>query len=129
MTDTVIIPRALLKQALDALQQSTPKQRAGEDEYAERGFKEHYAAMTALQSALEQPQQETVRDDWGATPEQLTKAQQQQEWLTGCPECGIDGGCGCDSGTYNPPKCKQCGDLLMSAFTQLCYGCQQEGMQ
>lgn len=25
------------------------------------------------------------------------------EWLTGCPECGMDGGCDCDSGTWNPP--------------------------
>jgi hypothetical protein len=25
------------------------------------------------------------------------------EWLTGCPECGMDSGCDCDSGTRNPP--------------------------
>jgi hypothetical protein len=25
------------------------------------------------------------------------------EWMTGCPECGIDSGCDCDSGTWNPP--------------------------
>lgn len=24
------------------------------------------------------------------------------EWLTGCPECGMDGGCDCGSGTWNP---------------------------
>lgn len=26
----------------------------------------------------------------------------ENEWLTGCPECGMDGGCDCDSGTWNP---------------------------
>jgi hypothetical protein len=25
------------------------------------------------------------------------------EWPTGCPECGMDSGCDCDSGTWNPP--------------------------
>lgn len=29
------------------------------------------------------------------------------EWLTGCPECGIDSGCDCDSGTWNPPAGKK----------------------
>ena len=29
--------------------------------------------------------------------------QEPVEWLTGCPECGMDGGCDCDSGTWNPP--------------------------
>ena len=27
-------------------------------------------------------------------------AQQEQEWPTGCPECGMDSGCDCDSGTW-----------------------------
>ena len=26
------------------------------------------------------------------------------EWLTGCPECGMDAGCDCDSGTENEPE-------------------------
>lgn len=26
------------------------------------------------------------------------------EWLTGCPECGLDAGCDCDSGTENEPE-------------------------
>lgn len=26
------------------------------------------------------------------------------EWLTGCPECGMDGGCDCPSGTDNTPQ-------------------------
>jgi len=29
--------------------------------------------------------------------------QEPTEWLTGCPECGMDSGCDCDSGTWNPP--------------------------
>ena len=29
--------------------------------------------------------------------------QEPAEWLTGCPECGMDGGCDCDIGTWNPP--------------------------
>ena len=29
--------------------------------------------------------------------------QEPVEWLTGCPECGMDSGCDCDSGTWNPP--------------------------
>jgi len=29
--------------------------------------------------------------------------QEPDEWLTGCPECGMDSGCDCDSGTWNPP--------------------------
>jgi len=31
-------------------------------------------------------------------------AQEPDEWLTGCPECGMDNGCDCDSGTWNPPQ-------------------------
>jgi hypothetical protein len=42
-------------------------------------------AITTLKAALEQPEQEP-------------------EWLTGCPSCGMDGGCDCDEGTYNPPQ-------------------------
>lgn len=29
------------------------------------------------------------------------------EWLTGCPECGMDSGCDCDSGTWNPPAAQR----------------------
>ena len=31
------------------------------------------------------------------------KKQEPVAWLTGCPECGMDSGCDCDSGTSNPP--------------------------
>jgi len=30
--------------------------------------------------------------------------QEPVEWLTGCPECGMDSGCDCDSGTCNSPQ-------------------------
>jgi hypothetical protein len=40
-----------------------------------------------------------------ATPPaaQPAPVQEPNEWLTGCPECGMDSGCDCDSGTWNPP--------------------------
>ncbi len=49
-----------------------------------------------------------VQEDWGPGPHEchsLTEAsvQKPDEWLTGCPECGMDSGCDCDSGTWNPP--------------------------
>jgi hypothetical protein len=34
---------------------------------------------------------------------QPAPVQEPDEWLTGCPECGMDSGCDCDSGTWNPP--------------------------
>lgn len=35
----------------------------------------------------------------------IAEAEKQEPvaWLTGCPECGMDNGCACDSGTWNPP--------------------------
>jgi hypothetical protein len=33
--------------------------------------------------------------------------QEPDEWLTGCPECGMDSGCDCDSGTWNPPAAQR----------------------
>jgi hypothetical protein len=42
--------------------------------------------VNAIQARLGEPEQEPV------------------EWLTGCPECGMDSGCDCDSGTWNPPS-------------------------
>jgi hypothetical protein len=30
--------------------------------------------------------------------------QEPAEWLTGCPTCGMDSGCDCDTGTWNPPQ-------------------------
>lgn len=91
----ITVPRALLEQALDALQA-----------HADIGINAE-KAIAALRSALEQPQRED--------PDLLAA------YMYGF-EKGKDK-------TWKERKCKQCGDVLMSAFTQLCYGCQQEGMQ
>jgi len=49
----------------------------------------YQSKKTAAQDKLAQPEQEPV------------------EWLTGCPECGMDSGCACDSGTWNPPAAQR----------------------
>jgi hypothetical protein len=79
MSDLITLPRATVQQALEALENSSP------DQYPEDAGV-FYDAKDALRAALEQPEQ--------AEP----------EWLTGCPSCGMDGGCDCDEGTYNPPR-------------------------
>jgi len=38
---------------------------------------------------------------------QPAPVQEPAEWLTGCPECGMDSGCDCDSGTWNPPAAQR----------------------
>ena len=46
-----------------------------------------------------------VIENLEAALEQLEQPEQpEQAWLTGCPSCGMDGGCDCDDGTYNPPR-------------------------
>ena len=60
MTDMVTIPRATVQQALEALIESTPNKRNGDDDYKEGGWKQHTAAITALKAALAQ-QAEPVR--------------------------------------------------------------------
>ena len=37
--------------------------------------------------------------------EQPAQQQEPHEWLTGCPDCGMDS-CDCDEGTWNPPASK-----------------------
>ena len=44
-----------------------------------------HEAIASIEAALAQP------------------AQEPAEWLTGCPTCGMDAGCDCDTGTWNPP--------------------------
>jgi hypothetical protein len=79
--------------------------------------------ITTLKAALEQPEQCSCGDrlkdqcpgewelgcDLGNNPAfarrvALEQPEQEPEWLTGCPSCGMDGGCDCDEGTYNPPR-------------------------
>ena len=61
--------RQAAQQALEALTLSIPKPRPADDDYAELGWKEHNAAITALRAALAEPEQEPVawlyRDSWG----------------------------------------------------------------
>jgi hypothetical protein len=57
MTDTITLPRATLRQALEALENSSP------DQYPE-GAGVFYDAKDALRAALEQPEQEPVGDSY-----------------------------------------------------------------
>ena len=66
--------REAAQQALEALEWR---------EYDETITTEERKALASLRAALEQP---------------------EQEWLTGCPRCGMDDGCDCEEGTYNPPR-------------------------
>ena len=47
--------REVMQQALYALKLSTPEPRTTDDDYTERGWKEHSAAITALRAALAEP--------------------------------------------------------------------------
>lgn len=51
---TITLPRATVEQALEALKFCTPKPRPTDDDYAEQGWKEHNATITALRAALAQ---------------------------------------------------------------------------
>jgi len=39
--------------------------------------------------------------------QEAAPVQEPDEWLTGCPECGMDSGCDCDSGTWNTPAAQR----------------------
>jgi hypothetical protein len=77
--------REALKLALEALQEPHPGVRTGLGA-ALKYYEKIKNATIAIKEALAQLAQEPV------------------EWLTGCPECGMDSGCDCDSGTCNPPQ-------------------------
>lgn len=49
---TITINRAIVEQALEVLKFCTPKPRSTDDDYAEQGWQEHNAAITALSTAL-----------------------------------------------------------------------------
>ena len=55
--------RQAAQQALEALTLSIPKPRPADDDYAELGWKEHNAAITALRAALAEPEQEPLTDE------------------------------------------------------------------
>jgi hypothetical protein len=67
--------KELMQQALDALKQSTPDQRVGDDDYCEQAFKEHLEAITALRSRLEQP---VIAPEWAIPPKETP---QQKPWV------------------------------------------------
>jgi len=46
------LKQALLM-AINALENSTPHPREGDDDYAEKGHREHFASLAALQEELE----------------------------------------------------------------------------
>jgi hypothetical protein len=61
--------KEIMQQALDALKQSTPDQRVGDDDYCEQAFEEHLEAITVLRSRLEQP---VIATEWiGLTDAQI----------------------------------------------------------
>jgi hypothetical protein len=61
--------KEIMQQALDALKQSTPDQRVGDDDYCEQAFKEHLEAITVLRSRIEQP---VIATEWlGLTDAQI----------------------------------------------------------
>jgi hypothetical protein len=91
------------------------------DELAQRqgmwggGFQaKRAAAADKLKPALVWPENKTF-SHWSdcavhngpaypAGPCDCGVAQEPAEWLTGCPTCGMDAGCDCDTGTWNPPQ-------------------------
>jgi hypothetical protein len=56
----------------------------------------HEKAITAIKQAR-------ALDKKAENAKELGLDYEPDEWMTGCPECGIDSGCDCDSGTWNPP--------------------------
>ena len=44
--------RQAIELAIKALENSTPRPREGDDDYAEQGFREHFAALSVLQDEL-----------------------------------------------------------------------------
>ena len=90
----ITLPRAVVQQVRDALAQATPKPCEGDDDYAERGFADHKAAIDALDEALAQHTAE-VRSLRGECVEWLCArcqtihpSQRGRTFLQPCPECG-----------------------------------------
>lgn len=91
---------AVMQQALEALVKSLPRLAP----HGEQDWLDSKAAITALLAALEQEPCDIAADGVcealeccnvrtsALCPEQV-RAQPEQEWLTGCPNCGMDGGC------------------------------------
>jgi len=100
--------REIMQQALEALE--LPE---GLNNHEERVLGQ---ACAALRAALAEDALQRLTDVQQEMEAALAEQEQQPvEWLTGCPECGMDGGCDCPSGTWNPPEqepvvdCPRCG--------------------
>jgi hypothetical protein len=92
---TSVVPDVMTKDkalelALEALTPfSTPN-------WAGTGVDKANEAITAIKQAR-------ALDKMADNARELGLDYEPDEWLTGCPECGMDSGCDCDSGTWNPP--------------------------
>ena len=82
----ILIDRAVVEQALEALKLSTPKTRRADDDYAEQGWEEHNAAITNLRAALTEPVQEpTVKESLQVPAEvAATLTTTDIAWLATC---------------------------------------------
>jgi hypothetical protein len=75
-------------------------------EALETVFMPHHPAVIALRAALAEEALQRLTDANQEIEAALEQPEQEPvaEWLTGCPGCGMDGGCDCDEGTCNPPR-------------------------
>ena len=71
--------RQAAQQALEALTLSIPKPRPADDDYAELGWKEHNAAITALRAALAEPQTTHWEGCEAVHPECRTRAELERK--------------------------------------------------
>lgn len=67
----------------------------------------YYEAAIRLEAAIEQAKRQQALDKMAENARELGLDYEPVEWLTGCPECGMDSGCDCDSGTWNPPAAQR----------------------
>jgi hypothetical protein len=66
-------------------------------------FNKQHEAFYKAQTAIIAIKQACALDKKAENARELGLDYEPDEWMTGCPECGIDSGCDCDSGTWNPP--------------------------
>ena len=68
--------REAAQQALEALLLSRPKPRPSDDDYAEQGWKEHKAAITALRAALakQRPKPDSMKEVYASLREKVMRS-------------------------------------------------------
>jgi hypothetical protein len=106
----VMLHLDLIERGKALLEQPEPDWKTLAEEQAEiiaKMTSEKYPFVHIRIDASEAEKESAVRDkliELGWTPPaQPEPVREPDEWLTGCPECGMDSGCDCDSGTWNPP--------------------------